>query len=250
MLPEPLEPGAKCHALLRKLNEDIKTVREVSRGLQEEIAAERAAESELVPRYEPGDFVLWNPKETPCSHLESKLAPSWMGPYEVIEQVKNDVECVHTSLRTCSKFNGSRLKPFFGSKEDALEVAKLDRNQFFIVAFNYFHGNPHRRTSLVFNVTFEDETKDDEYNRDLASSSQIDEYVKRENILFPLRYETVRQARTAVAAVNKRPIEGFVAGDIVFLNLRYFDAMDRMWFDSLELPEKHKTHVLEARLIQ
>ena len=116
MLPEPLEPGAKCHALLRKLDEDIKTVREVSRGLQEEIAAERAAESELVPRYEPGDFVLWNPKETPCSHLESKLAPSWMGPYEVIEQVKNDVECVHISLRTCNKFHVSRLKPFLAQE--------------------------------------------------------------------------------------------------------------------------------------
>jgi hypothetical protein len=250
MLPEPLEPGAKCHELLKRLDEDVRTVREVSKNLQEALAAERAAESELVPRYEAGDFVLWNPKETPCSHLETKLAPTWMGPYEVVEQVKNDVECVHINLRTCNKFHVSRLKPFFGSREEALEVAKLDRNQFFIVAFNYFYGNPHKRTSLVFNVTFEDETKDVEYNRDLASSSQFDEYVKREKFLFPLRYGTVKQAKTAMAAVNKRPIENCEPGDMVFLNLRYFDAMDRMWFDSLKLPEKQKVYVFEARLIQ
>jgi hypothetical protein len=249
-LPEQLEPGARCHELLKRLDENVKTVREVSRKLQEAIAAERAAESERVPRYEVGDYVLWNPKETPCSHLESKLAPAWMGPYEVIQQVKNDVECVHISLRTCSKFHVSRLKPFFGSREEALEVAKLDKNQFFIVAFNYFRGNPHKRTSLVFNVTFEDETKDIEYNRDLASSSQFDEYVNKEKFLFPLRYETAKQASKAVAAVNRRRIENCELGDIVFLNLRYFDATDRMWFDSLELPEKEKTHVLEARVIQ
>ena len=53
-----------------------------------------------------------------------------------------------------------------------------------------------------------------------------------------------------MAAVNKRPIENCEPGDMVFLNLRYFDAMDRMWFDSLELPEKQKVYVLEARLIQ
>jgi hypothetical protein len=249
-LPEPLEPGASCHALLKKLDEEIKTVREVSRNFQKEIAAERAAESERVPRYEVGDFVLWNPRETPCSHLESKLAPTWMGPYEVLDQTKNDVDCVHVNLGTRNKFHVSRLKPFFGSREEASQVAKLDKNQFFIVAFNHFRGNPHKRTSLVFNVTFEDETKDLEYNKDVASSSQFDEFVKTKKFLFPLRYDTAKQASTAIAAVNKRPIEECEPGDTVFLNLRFFDATDRMWFDSLELPDKRRTHVLEARVIQ
>jgi hypothetical protein len=135
-LPEPLEPGPRCHALLKKLDEELKTIREVSKGLQDAIVAERAADSELVPQYEVGDFVLWNPKETPCSHLESKLAPAWMGPYEVVQQIKNDVECVHVNLRTRSTFHVSRLKPFVGSLDDALIVAKLDKNQFFITAFN------------------------------------------------------------------------------------------------------------------
>jgi hypothetical protein len=249
-LPEPLEPGPRCHALLKKLDEELKTIREVSKGLQDAIVADLAADSELVPRYEVGDFVLWNPKETPCSHLESKLAPAWMGPYEVVQQIKNDVECVHVNLRTRSTFHVSRLKPFVGSLEDALIVAKLDKNQFFITAFNYFKGNPHKRSSLVFNVTFEDEAKNVEYNKDLASSSQFDDYVRRERFLFPLRYETVKEASAAMAAVRKRPIDNAEVGDIVFLNMRYFDRRDGMWFDSLDLPEKHKTHVLEARLIQ
>jgi hypothetical protein len=102
----------------------------------------------------------------------------------------------------------------------------------------------------VFNVTFEDETKNVEYNKDLASSSQFDDYVRRERFLFPLRYETVKEASAAMAAVRKRPIDNAEVGDIVFLNMRYFDRRDGMWFDSLDLPEKHKTHVLEARLIQ
>jgi hypothetical protein len=232
------------------MDEDIKIIREVSRNLQEALAAERAAESELVPKYQVGDFVLWNPKETPCSHAESKLAPTWMGPYEVLDQVKNDVDCVHINLRTHKKFHVSRLKPFFGSREEALEVAKLDRNQFFIVAFNYFFGNPHKRTSLAFNVTFEDETKDIIYNKDLASSSQFDEYVRGQNFLFPLRYETAKEAARAVARVNKETIDSCVPGDTVYLNLRYFDADTAEWFDSLGLPDKRKTYVLKARLIQ
>ena len=249
-LPEPLEPGAKCHTLLKKMDEDIKMVRDASKKLQQEIAAERARDSESVPQYEVGDLVLWNPRETPCSHLESKLAPTWMGPYEVIGQVKNDVECVHFNLRTCSKFHVSRLKPFFGSREEALEVAKLDRNQFLIVSFNHFSGNPHKRSSLTFNVTFEDETKDLEYNTDLASSSQFDEYVRREKFLFPLRYETAKDASAAMAELRRTKVQNCNIGDTVFLNLRYFDGRDSMWFDSLALPEKHKTHVLESRVIQ
>ena len=87
------------------------------------------------------------PRETPSDHPYTKLSPPWLGPYEVIKKAKNDIECVHLNLGTKSNFHVSRVKPFFGSRQDAVD--KLDRNQFFIDSFNYFSGNPFMRQSMI-----------------------------------------------------------------------------------------------------
>ena len=248
-MPKGMEPGARCHHMFKALNEDIRLVRELSQAVQNEIVKERAEESKLVPVYECGDLVLWNPKETPCDIVGDKLEPTFWGPYEVISQNKNDVSCVHVNLRTKHVLHVSRLKPFFGDMSDALEVAKLDKNQFNIVSINHFSGNPHRRTSLSFNITFEDGVVDRKYDADLAGSMQYQDYVEGRKYLFPLRFKTVMEAREAIAALNRTAIGSPVPGEVVFLDLRFFDGYGKdvsEWFDSLGLENKERVHVTRA----
>ena len=69
-------------------------------------------------RYRPGDFVLLPP---------TKLAsPSYTGPFEVIQQTKNDVECRHLvmgNIGSCAFL----MKLFTGTHEEAYKAAPLDR---------------------------------------------------------------------------------------------------------------------------
>jgi hypothetical protein len=245
-LPDELEPGTRCHEVLRLLNDNLATVRSISSKLQAEIASERAEASRLVPKFESGDLILWNPRETPEDFLETKLSAPWWGPYEVKVQRKNDIECVHINLRTVHVLHVSRVKPFFGSREDALKVAKLDKNQYFINSFNFYSGNSHSRQTRNFNVTFEDGTINMPFSRDLADSQQYAEYALSIKSLLPLRYNTAKEAYHAIAQMNKLAITSFSPGDTLFLDLRYFDGVKLAWFDSLRLPVRGSTYVLHT----
>ena len=35
-------------------------------------------------------------------------------------------------------------------------------------------------------------------------------------------------------------------GDVLYLSLRYFDGVDRMWYDSLNLPERERDYVVQV----
>ena len=128
-----LEPGVKAASVIKALDDNLQLIRQLSHDLQVELAAERAANDKNVSRYEPGDMVLFNPREKPSDHLSSKLSTDWLGPYEVIQQVKNDVGVKHIVLHTEAVIHVSRLKPFFGSYEEALSIARHDQHQFKIV---------------------------------------------------------------------------------------------------------------------
>ena len=155
-LPQGLKPGERSAALLKELNSNIQAVRAISTKFQQQIVEDRAKDDGEIPTYHEGDTVLWNPREKPSHHKETKLTPKWSGPYIVQRQVKNTVECIHVNLQTYHEFHVSRLKPFIGTPEEALDIAKLDKNQVNIKHINYFTGNPHVRGSMLFNVTFED----------------------------------------------------------------------------------------------
>jgi hypothetical protein len=157
--------------------------------------------------------------------------------------------CIHT----IEIQHVDRIKPFFGSRKDALNMAKLDYNQFDIVGFNYYTGNPHLRTSLLFNVTFAyygvTEEKMIPYSPDLDKTMQFGEYIESKPILFPLRY-FAKESKKRVNDMNKQRITRVVPNDVVYLNLRYFDGVESAWFDSLDLPDKSKTYVVQIRVLE
>jgi hypothetical protein len=173
-----------------------------------------------VSKYCSGDYVLWNVKEQSSDHLPTKLSATWLGPYEVVSQEKNDVACRHLVLMSEHIFHVERLKPFFGSRQDALDMAKLDRNQFFIRSIEFFRGNPHKRNSMAFGVMFEYETEAIvvPYSHDIADTIQFQDYVHRCQYLFPLRFNA-REATKEVNNMKKQPIAGVNLGDTVFATL-------------------------------
>jgi hypothetical protein len=195
--------------------------------------------------YEKGDFILWNPRERPTDFLPTKLSPTFEGPFEVLQHRKNDILCRHVVLQTDKTVHMDRVKPFFGSADEAYDIAKRDRDQFLILRINYFTGNPRLRTSLIFNITFENETCDRGYNQDLATNSQFQHFIHGDPVLFPLRFPSL-QASAEIRAISKAPITSVTVNDFCYLHLRYFDGSDRAWFDSLSLPSKSSTYVLDV----
>lgn len=248
-LPLSLPSGATAHAILKQLDLDLQTVRALSIKAQQLITAERKSRDRSPAHYEVGDLVLWNPREKPSDHLASKLSPTFKGPYVVISQAKNDVTCEHIILATTHVLHLDRLKPFIGSYDEAVRVAKHDNNQFFIVSINSFSGNPHKRQTMSFNVTFEDTITpvDKLYDKDLASSDQFISYVARKPYLFPLQ-GTYLVTQKLIAAKQKLAITEVALNSILHLNLRYHDSNTSQWFDSLKLPLPGHDYVVEIQV--
>jgi len=252
-LPANLSPGARAAEILRRLDRDLEIIRNISIEKQAEIIQDRKKNDKLPTSYAIGDYVLWNPREKQSDFAPAgKLGPNWFGPYEVIEQHKNDVTMRHMCINTIEVQHMDRLKPFFGSTEDAILMARLDYNQFFIQSFNYFTGNPHKRTSMLFNVTFAyngiTEAKMIPYSADIDRTEQFEAYIHATPYLFPLRHYA-SQAKKNINTMNKQPITRVVPNDTVYLDLRYYDGTDSAWFDSLELPEKDKIYTVKIRVL-
>ena len=193
-------------------------------------------------KYEAGDLVLFNAKENPTDHLGNKLDPNWLGPYEVIHQAKNNVRVKHLVLMHEKEFFVGRLKPFWGTYEEGYNLAKLDRNQFIVTSINYYRGNPHKRTSMEFNITFEDgDTLMVKYNLDLADSYQYGLFIDSKPELFLLRFRASEGIKE-MANIKKLAITDYKEKDSAYLNLRFYDGMDSEWFDNLSLPSPEKSY--------
>ena len=241
-----LEPGVLASRLIKQLDNNLQIVRKLSLDLQTKIVAERAALDKNISSYEPGDLILFNPREQPSDHLETKLSPPWLGPYQVIEQVKNDISVKHIVLHSTAVFHVDRVKPFFGTFEQALSIARHDQHQFQIVSFNFYSGNPFVRTSMVFNVTFEDGTIDMPYGGDFIFSEQFQNYCASKPELFPLCF-TAKLALQQIKQLEKLAITDFSPGMDAFVNIRIYDGRSSTWFDNLGLPDKTQPYITPIR---
>ena len=82
---------------------------------------------------------------------------------------------------------------------------------------------------------------------------QYQAYVRQKKYLFPLRYRTAVEARAAITALNKTVIASPQPGEVVFLDLRFFNGYGRQaseWYDGLGLEDKVCIHVTQARCIK
>ena len=127
--------------------------------------------------------------------------------------------------------------------EDAINVAKHDKDQHTIVEVQWYTGNPHLRSSMQFGIMWDDGFQPRDYDADLANSQPFKSFVEARKELFPLRF-TVKEAKQAMKEIRKQPITSVSVGSQGYLSLRAFDGMDRGWYDSLNLPEKTKLYVV------
>jgi len=247
-LPDHLdiEPGQRAHSLIKQLDDNLRHIRKLSLDLQTKLAAKRAAKDKSISHYEPGDLLLFNPRENAHAHLETKLSPPWLGPYEVVKQINNDISVRHLVLHTTAVFHVDRVKPFFGTRKQAIAIARHDQHQFDIVSFNFYTGNPFLRTTMVFNVTFEDGTVNLPYGGDFIFSRQFEEYCQSQPELFPLLFPA-KTALQKIKQMQSLAITNFQPGMDGFVNIRIYDGRTSMWFDSLKLPIKDKPYITPIR---
>ena len=170
-------------------------------------------------KYQPGDFVLF--QCDPAVPRPSKLASPYTGPYEVIQQLTNDVECRHVVMGNIKVLHVTRQKLFVGSREE-YKAALLDADQFVIRKVHYWRGDPAKRSGIFFYVEFDDGDKILlPYSKDLSSSAQFEEFVYSEPQLFPLRFSAA-DAPKRITAMRKEPIRNVQMRDVFYLDLRYW----------------------------
>ena len=109
-LPQPLIPGDSYGDLVSQLDYNLATVRSITANFQQSLRESRQA-------YQPGDLVLFNPREHEHSFRSSKLAPKLLGPYKVLRKLKNDITCEHCICNTTHIFHSDRVMPFIGTQK-------------------------------------------------------------------------------------------------------------------------------------
>ena len=248
-LPKNALPEDCPAKMLKQLDMDLKNLRQTSLNFQKKLIRQRGAEKQITIPYQPNDLILWNPREHSRAHKSEKLMPNWLGPFRVVQQNGNDIECIHLCMGSKWFFHNDRVKPYTDSEEQGLIDSKYDFNQFLIVKINYFIGNPHLRTSMQLSITFDvngqEQTSIVNYNPDVAETQQFVQYVQSVNYLYPLQF-AASIAKQQISVINKSAIKDLKIDDTVWLNLRFFDGIDRAWFDSINFDDKDKVYVVQT----
>ena len=165
------------------------------------------------------------------------MSSPFLGPYKVIQQYKNDVECRHLVMGNTKWFHVTQLKIFHGTEEEGFKAALLDADQHVIRRILRWKGDPMKRTTMEFKVEFED---DDilwlPYTKDLDESVQFGNFIEEQPYLFPLRYKA-SDATKRITALRKEAITAVQPLDIVYVELRCAYGLD--WYDTLSIPNKY-----------
>ena len=195
-LPPPLLPGHTYCDLVAALDQNLAIVRSITSSYQESLRCKRQLKtpSNSHNTYQPGDFILWNPLETPQSLRSSKLSPKLLGPYEVIQQTKNDISCKHAVTNVISVLHSSRVTPFIGSDIDAQTSALLDRDEYIVDSVVTHRGNARKVSSLQFLIRWHNySSAHDSWEpwAEMKKVSVVHDYLEQNNMsnIIPQQYK-------------------------------------------------------------
>ena len=224
------------HAYISKLNENLETIRKISYEYQQTLATERTSATPLHKQnvYQQDDLVLY--QRDPDGFLPTKLSPKFIGPYAVISQYKNDVTCKHVIMGDIKVLHVSRLKIFTGSLEEAKQIAMLDNDQYVIDKFIAYRGDPETRTTMEFEIKFQDGSIVWQvYSKDISETLQFEDYCRSLPQLHLLLY-SAEEAMKLKRKWNSSNITDVKPGDEVFVDLRCYNSA---WYETLQLPDMH-----------
>lgn len=236
---------------LQSLDSDLNIIRELTVTFQFQLAAERTAgtPAELQNKYQPGDYVLFLQVDphSKVTLLPTKLSSPFLGPYEVLQQDKNDVKCKHVVMGFIKTFHVERLKIFHGTKEEAFNIALQDADQHIISEIKAYRGDPLIRTTVQFLVQFADnDVIWIPFSQDLFKTVQYETYCRSIPCLYPLIFN-LKEANSHIKAIKMRDITSVAPGDTVYVLLRWYN---HIWYDSLPLPDLFdKDYLLEFKYV-
>jgi len=166
-LPDPTKmkkaPQEEQHKALYRFNRHLESVqRAAMENLRLAQDKRLQKQPENIVQYSPGDLVLHRRQST-HKFQERKLAPPKQGPYRVIRQqagtedtLSNTVLVRELNADVEHSFHHSNLTIFAGSEADAKKLQKIDKYETTIQCIRAHRGNVDLRTSLEFEVCFED----------------------------------------------------------------------------------------------
>jgi hypothetical protein len=243
-LPETADTASTAQAFVKLLDNDLRTLWTASRAHQDSLLIKRGANADpaLQNQYQPGDLVLFH-RAPDARPLPSKLTLRFAGPYEVIVQNKNDVQCRHLCVKTVHTFHVERLKIFTGGREEAERVALLDHDQYQVDSILYYRGNPEIRTTMEFFIRYADgEERWVTWTKDLFDTVQYEEFCRAHAPLFPLLF-TTKDAQRRISEIKNSDITEVAPGDTVYVDLR--SRGGATWYNSIGLPDSARlTYVL------
>jgi len=245
-LPSDTLPQEVSKQWIKNISDNLKEIRLASARYMSEVAQERLAVTPAHRQnmYKPGELVLF--LRDPDKPLPTKLTPHFAGPYRVIQQVKNDVQCKHLSMMKVETFFVSNLKMFHGSEDDAKKAAMLDADHYLVRVIRAWKGDRERRTSMKFLVEFADNDQVwVRYSQDIADTVQFEEFIMRNPPLFMLRFKLDVAVKERSRLKNSHII-GVDPGLHVYVDLRCWDNSGE-WYEGLKLPNAFETvHVVEC----
>ena len=106
--------------------------------------------SEMQNIFQVGDLILYDLKGPNKDFLPSKLTTPYKGPYVVLSHYKNDVTCKHANVGTVQVFHEDRVKPFYGSLNEATVLTQVDYEQFVVLNITAYRGDPEKRSKMEF----------------------------------------------------------------------------------------------------
>ena len=142
----------------------------------------------------------------------------------------------------------SRLGSFHGTLSDAEALARLDHRQFLILAIKAYQGDASKRSTMQFEVAFDDDTISWlPYSQDLASTVQFEQFCTADPYLFPLLFPVAR-ATVEIANMKKNKITTVKPDDECFINLRRWGED---WYLSLNLHDPlHINYFVTAKFLR
>jgi hypothetical protein len=154
----------------------------------------------------------------------------YKGPYEVIAQRHNDVSARHLSSGAVKTLHVDRLKAFFGDRDQAVSLARLDYDQHLVKCISGFIGDPLKRSTCEFEVTFLDgEVWWSRWSPDITSTQAFQLFCEATPFLRILLMDT-KVANQYLAMLRKKPITAVRPRSKAFLDLRFWPS----WFFSFD----------------
>ena len=221
---------------MQELDLDLAAMEHATRVYQATLVKSRVLDPTKQNVYQPGDMVLHH-----LTHRVQKLDSHFCGPFDVIVQTHNDVECRHISSGAIQKLHVTRLKPFFGTREQAYELAIRDNDQFVITEILSYIGLPETRGTLEFEVKFGDgDVLWVKWSLDLFKSLPYETFCKKHKQLFPILF-TLAQGKREIKQKKDAVDCAARLDDVCYLNLRSYGEL---WYQRLAIPDT--LHIMYA----